>query len=500
MPITLAFDLGASSGRCVVGRFERDRLELSELCRFPNDPVSVRGDLHWDLLRLWHEIKAGIARAAIGPEGASIGVDTWGVDFGLIDRAGRLLGNPYHYRDQRTNGMIERAEALVGRGFLFRTTGVHDQWVNTVYQLLAQQERDPGVLERASQLLFMPDLFHYFLAGVRANEYTIASTSQLLTAGRAEWSRAVLDALGLPAHPFGRIVPPGTVVGPVEAEVQKEVGARGELEVIAVGAHDTASAVASVPATGSSSWAFLSSGTWSILGVERDTPCLSAECNRLGFSNEGGIGPKTRLVKNITGLWLVQECRRQWEREGETLGFAELSRAAREARPFVAHVDGDSAAFAAPGNLPQRIADHCIATRQRVPETRGELIRSILESIAFKYRLTLEELEVLTGQRVEVVHLVGGGVSDELLAQFAANATGRPVLAGPVEATAIGNTIVQLMARGCIASLAEARRIVRASFPPREYLPRDPEIWERAYAAYREVTQPGCRDDLGRSA
>jgi sugar (pentulose or hexulose) kinase len=271
------------------------------------------------------------------------------VDFGLIDGAGRLLGNPYHYRDPRTNGMIERAEALVGRGFLFQATGVHDQWVNTVYQLLAQKERDSWMLEQAERLLFMPDLFHYLLTGVRANEYTIAGTSQLLTAGRAEWSRAVLDALGLPPRPFGRIVPPGTVLGPVEAEVQKEVGARGELEVIAVGAHDTASAVASVPAIGSSSWAFLSSGTWSIFGVERDLPCLSAECDRLGFSNEGGIGPKTRLVKNLTGLWLVQECRRQWEREGERLGFAELSQAAREARPFVAQIDSDAATFVAPG-------------------------------------------------------------------------------------------------------------------------------------------------------
>jgi sugar (pentulose or hexulose) kinase len=499
MPTTLAFDLGASSGRCVIGRFERDLLELSELCRFPNEPVSVRGDLHWDLLRLWHEIKAGISRAAIGEEGASIGIDTWGVDFGLIDRAGRLLGNPYHYRDQRTDGMIARAEALVGRGFLFRTTGVHDQWVNTVYQLLAQQERDPAVLERAERLLFMPDLFHYFLTGVRANEYTIASTSQLLAAGRAEWSRAVLDGLGLPIHPFGRIVPPGTVLGPVEADVAAELGAQGELGVIAVGSHDTASAVASVPATGSSSWAFLSSGTWSILGVERDTRCLSAECHRLGCSTVGVIGVNTRLVKNLTGLWLVQECRRRWEREGESLGFAELSQAAREARPFVAHIDGDSPAFAAPGNLPQRIADSCAATGQPVPETRGELIRSILESIAFKYRLTLEELEALTGQRIEVVHVVGGGVSDELLCQFAANATGRPVLAGPVEATAIGNTIVQLMARGCIASLAEARRIVLGSFPPREYLPRDQEAWQRAYAAHLEVTQPGFRADLRRS-
>jgi rhamnulokinase len=487
MPTTVAFDLGASSGRCLLGRFERGLLELSELSRFPNDPVSVRRDLHWDILRLWHEVKSGLHRAAIGPEGASIGLDTWGVDFGLIDGDGRLLGNPYHYRDRRTRGTIAQAEARLGPGALFRATGVHDEWFNTVYQLLALRERDPHQLERARNLLFMPDLLNYFLSGIRANELTIATTSQLVAAGTAEWSRPVLEELDLPLRLFREIRAPGTVLGPVEAEVVAEARARGPLEVIAVGSHDTASAVAGVPAAAGSSWAFLSAGTWSLLGVERDTPCLTDSCQRLGFSNEGGVGGKTCLLKNLTGLWLLQECRRHWAKEGQQSSFAELGQAARAARPFAIHLDPDSAAFAAPGNLPERILEHCRATGQAIPGTRGELVRSILESIALKYRRSLEELEALTGQSIDVIHLVGGGASDELLCEFTANATGRLVLAGPVEATAIGNTIVQLWARGILGSLAAARRIVAASFPPKEYQPQDTDRWDREDARRRQL-------------
>lgn len=483
----LAFDLGASSGRAMLGIYEKGRLSIEEIHRFPNEPVSLRGHHYWDILRLFHEIKLGLRKAFNGghKDIVSIAIDTWGVDFGLLDKNGDLLGNPYHYRDSRTDGMMEKVFELIPPEDLYAQTGIQFMKLNTIFQLFAVKQFQEHILKETRAMLLVPDLLNYFLTGRMASEYTIASTTQLLDPVKRIWNWDLIDKLGLP-NIFTDIIPPGTVLGPLLPEVVEELGGGEDISVVAVGSHDTASAVASVPAS-SKDFAYISSGTWSLMGVEIDQPIINLESASLSFTNEGGVANRIRFLKNIMGLWLVQECRRQWQREGEDLSFGQLAELAKEAKPFRAFVDPDHESFVAPGDMPARIQDFCRNTNQPVPETKGEIIRCITESLALKYRVTMESLEQILGRELSVLHIVGGGIQDELLCQFTADATGKRVLAGPVEATSIGNLMVQAMVAGQVGSLEEIRACVARSFPQKEYIPQNTEAFDGQYQRLKEL-------------
>lgn len=470
----LAFDLGAESGRAMVGRFDGDRLSLEEAHRFPNRPVRVFGSLHWDVLRLFDEMKKGLAAA--GGELASIGVDTWGVDFGLLGPDGALLENPFHYRDARTNGVMEKLFTVVPRDEVFARTGIQFMQLNTLYQLYALRLERPHVLDQVRTLLMTPDLLHYWLTGRVAGEYTIATTTQFYDPRRGGWAREMLEKLGLPDRILPQIVPPGTVLGPLLDAVASEAGVK-PVPVVAPASHDTGSAVAAVPAEGDD-WAFLSSGTWSLLGAEVPEPIINDQTLKLNFTNEGGAWGTIRLLKNISGMWLLEECRREWARQGSSLGYAELCEAALAAPAFTAVIDPDDPSFLSPGDMPGKIADYCRRTGQPAPENHGAITRTIFESLALKYRAVLEMLERIRGRRFRVLHIVGGGSKNAVLCQFTADATGLPVVAGPEEATAIGNVLLQAMALGHLRTPAEARELVRRSYQPRTYLPANRGPWD----------------------
>jgi rhamnulokinase len=474
MPNFLAFDLGAESGRAMVGRFDGDRLSLEEAHRFPNRPVSVFGSLHWDVLRLFDEIKKGLAAAGTGL--ASIGVDTWGVDFGLLGPDGALLENPFHYRDSRTNGVMEKLFTVVPRAEVFGRTGIQFMQLNTLYQLYALRLERPHVLDAARTLLMTPDLLHYWLTGRVAGEYTIATTTQFYDPRQGDWAREMLERLGLPERILPQIVPPGTVLGPLLEAVAGEAGVK-PVPVVAPASHDTGSAVAAVPAEGDD-WAFLSSGTWSLLGAEVPEPIINDQTLKLNFTNEGGVWGTIRLLKNISGMWLLEECRREWARQGSKLGYAELCEAALSALAFTVVIDPDDSSFLSPGDMPGKIAAYCRRTRQPAPESHGAITRTIFESLALKYRAVLEMLERIRGRRFRVLHIVGGGSKNAVLCQFTADATGLPVVAGPEEATAIGNVLLQAMALGHLRTPAEARELVRRSCQPRTYLPDNRAPWD----------------------
>lgn len=489
----LAFDFGAGSGRAMLGSFDGNRLNLQEVHRFPNEPVQAAGSLHWDVLRLYHELKQGLAKGAkaAGTAPAALSVDTWGVDFGLLDKDGRLLGNPHHYRDKRTDGIMERAGTRLPLDELYRLSGIQLMRINTVFQLFAMAEAGSPQLAAAETLLFMPDLFHYFLTGVQSTEYTIASTSGLLQPGAPQWADAIVERLGLPGRLLKPVVMPGTALGALGSDVREELGLSGSMQVIAGAAHDTAAAVAAVPAAGSG-FAYISCGTWSLMGIETDRPIVTEETRKLGYTNEGGVAGKTRFLKNIMGLWLLQECRRQWSREGQDYSYPELEALAANAAPLRSFVDPDDAVFLAPGDMPARIRGYCRRTGQPVPESAGEIVRCILESLALKYKRTLDELERLSGRMLPHLHLVGGGCRNKLLCRFAADASGRPVTAGPVEATAAGNLLVQAMALGAVGSLHELREVVRASFPAEIYEPAASQLWPEANERFeRMLTDAG---------
>jgi len=481
----LALDLGAESGRGVLGKFDGERLALDEIHRFPNGPVRLLDTLHWDLPRLFDEMKGALRKvAATGSRLEGVGVDTWGVDFGLVGRNDTLLGNPVHYRDARTDGMIEAACRLVPRDRIYEITGLQFLAFNTVYQLLAMKAANSPLLEVAETLLMMPDLFGWLLTGRRAVERTDASTSQLIDPRTGTWSEELCRGLGLPFHILPELIDPATEVGPLRKSVAEEVGLSG-VSVIAPGTHDTAAAVAAVPARSANpaappDWCYLSSGTWSLLGVEVPRPVITADTQRWNFTNEGGVAGTTRLLKNIMGLWLVQECRRTWSRAGRDWSYEELVPKAEAARPFVSLVDPDDSSFFAPGDMPARLAAFCTRTGQPAPTDEGSFVRCALESLALKYRWTIERLERVVGTKIQTVHVVGGGSRNALLCQFAADACARPVHAGPVEATAAGNVLLQAMARGRIGSLADARAIVGRSFPVTVYEPRDTAKWDDA--------------------
>jgi rhamnulokinase len=480
-----AFDLGAESGRGILGLFDDKRLALEVVHRFPNGPVRTLETMHWDVLRL-HSEMVNALRLCAGKVGAidSVGIDTWGVDFALLSRDGTLLGNPRHYRDPHTEGVMESAFARVGKADIFRQTGLQFMRFNTLFQLLALQRDGSPLLDAARHLLFIPDLFHYWFTGIKVNELTDASTSQMLDPATSTWAYPLVQSFGLPVQLLGNIVKPGTVLGPLRTSVAAETGLT-PIPVVAVATHDTASAVAAVPASADETWAYISSGTWSLMGVELSSPRVGEPALAANFTNELGYGGTVRFLKNIMGLWLVQECRRAWERAGQVHSYEELMHLAAAAPGYGSIVDPDHASFILPASMPQALADYCRQTGQAAPEGVGPTVRCALESLALRYRWAVEKLEELTGRQLEVIHIVGGGCQNELLCQLAADACGRLVLAGPVEATAIGNIVVQAIGLGLLGSLAEARELVQRSFEVKRYEPRHSPLWEGEYERFK---------------
>jgi rhamnulokinase len=480
----LAFDLGAESGRAMLGSLDGGTLQLEELHRFPNTPVRVLGALYWDALRLFHEICRGLA--ITGRERRltldGVGIDTWGVDFGLLGADGSLCANPRHYRDSRNNGMVEKTLAVVPREEIFAQTGIQFMQINSLIQLQAMRLAGDPALDSARTLLMMPDLFNYWLTGIARSEVTIASTSQFYNPREKRWATELFEKLGLPASILPPLIAPGKPLGPLVPSVADAAGLSAAT-VFATGSHDTASAVAAAPAEGRD-WLYISSGTWSLMGAELDEPVINDAALAANLTNEIGGAGKVRLLKNIAGLWLLQECRRAWALAGSEFTYEELARQAADAKPFAAILDPD--AFLEPGDMPRRIADYCRATGQAAPSGPGETARAILESLALKYREVLETIESVLGRRFAVIHIVGGGSRNQVLNQFVADATGRTVIAGPSEATAIGNVLIQAIGAGELAGLAEARAVVRRSFPTRVIEPVPSADWDSAYERYRQ--------------
>jgi len=479
-----AVDVGAQSGRVALGRLDGGRLELREVHRFPNVPVEVGGTLHWDVLRIHGDVLDGLAACADAMKGpvSSVGVDTWGVDFGLLDRAGRLVQNPVHHRDRRTDGAMERAFELVPARELYERTGIQLMPINTVFQLFAMAEAGDPALDVAERLLLVPDLLGLWLSGVAVCELTNASTSQCLDPRAQAWASDLLERLGIPPRLLGEVVPPGTVLGSLLPEIAERTRLRGAV-VVAPATHDTASAVAAVPFAGPGA-AYISSGTWSLVGLELDAPLIGDRTFAANLTNEAGVAGTYRLLRNVSGLWLLHECRRQWAREGRSFSFEELVALAAGAAPLRSLVDPNDPVFLPPGDMPARIRERCARAGEEVPEEPGAVVRCILESLALKYRQTVELLEWATGRGPAELNVVGGGARNELLCRFTADATGLRVLAGPEEATLVGNLSVQAMALGELGSLAEARVVVRESFAPVEYEPGERAAWDEAYGRF----------------
>ncbi len=489
----LAIDLGASSGRVMLGAWDGARFALRELHRFPNGPVAVRGHLYWDILRLWQEIQAGIARYAAESSAplAGIGIDTWAIDFALLDAAGRLLGNPYHYRDGRTDGMPEQVDARISPAQLYAQTGIQRMPINTLYQLFSMGVNHDPQLAAARTLLLIPDLFHYWLIGRAVAEYTNATTTQFYDARAGGWAIDLLAALDLPTALLPPLVAPGTLLGDLLPDVGAAVGLAGSVPVIATATHDTASAVAAIPGLDADSL-YISSGTWSLVGVETAGPILTERARLLNFTNEGGVAGTIRFLKNVGGLWLLQECQRVWERKGHPATWADLLAQAALAPPLRSVVDPDAPEFLHPGDMPAALRAYCRRTGQPVPATVGALVRCCLESLALRYRWVLAALERLLGHPLTTIRIVGGGSQNALLCQWTADACARPVVAGPVEATALGNILVQALATGTLPNLAAGRRAVAASVPLASYAPCDTAAWDAAYARFEAlVTGPG---------
>ncbi len=480
----LAYDLGASSGRAVLGRFDGSRVDLEEIHRFPNAGLPVADSLYWDALRLFEEMTQGLRQCVQrhGKDLEGIGIDTWGVDFALLDGHDELLGNPHCYRDSRVQGTMELAFQRVPRDEIFQRTGIQFMEFNTLYQLLAMSVGKSPQLQIARTFLMMPDLLNFWLTGCKAAEFSDATTTQFYDPRRGTWADDVLERLDIPAAMLPDIVPPGTSLGPVRASLAEDVGLRSA-EVIAPACHDTGSAVAAVPFRDPDSL-YISCGTWALMGTEVTEPVITPSSLTHNFTNEGGVCGTYRFLKNIAGLWLVQECRRTWELQGNPLSYDELTRAAQEARPLVSFVDPDHADFLSPGDMPARIRAYCTRTRQPEPDTDGAVIRCALESLALKFRCVLGQLEEVLGMELKAIHIVGGGIRNTLLCRFTADATGRAVIAGPAEATALGNILMQALARGKVGSLPELREIVRNSTDVITYEPGPGEAWDEAYERF----------------
>jgi rhamnulokinase len=490
----LALDLGAESGRAFLGRFDGNRVELREIHRFPNNPVKLLDTLYWNLPSLFDEIKTALRKASESSSlVAGIGIDTWGVDFGLVGRGDTLLGNPVHYRDARTVGVIEEATRVVSREEIYRITGLQFLPINTLYQLLSLQKAKSPLLEVAETLLMIPDLIGWLLTGNRAGEHTNASTTQLFDPQTSTWSSELCQSFKLPHAILPPLVEAGTELGTLRPSVIQEVRIPEPVRVIAPATHDTASAVVATPGLTKHSrtmlpdWCYLSSGTWSLLGVELPAPVINAETMRYNFTNERGVAGTTRLLRNIMGLWLVQESRRTWARAGPEMSYEELAARAQAAPPFTALIDPDDPSFLAPGDVPGQLVAFCRRTGQTPPGERGALVRTCLESLALKYRWTLERLQTILQTSIKTIHVVGGGAKNTLLCQLTANACNRPVFAGPIEATAVGNILMQAVGRCELGSIQDLRAVVARSFPVTVYEPHQTAAWTEAAGRFEEL-------------
>lgn len=478
----LAFDFGASSGRAVKGSFSNGIIELMEVHRFKNQPVDEGGFICWDIDFIFAEIKKALA-ASEGYE--SIGIDTWGVDYGLIGKDGKLLRKPVHYRDSRTKGMVERVSQIISSGKLYNLTGNQIMELNTIFQLYSEVIDCKEVFDDIDKILLMPDLLNFLLTGKKAAELSIASTTALLDPFRKQWNKYILNSLGIKEEIFPELIPSGTEIGLLKEELARELNIRRK-SVIAVCGHDTACAVAAVPAQ--EEFLFISCGTWALFGTELKEPVITGKSMEYNLTNEIGINGTTRFLKNLTGTWLLQETKRQFEKEGKNYTYDQLEQMARAADAFKCFIDTDEEAFLSPGNIPERIREYARKTGQQVPEKDGELVRCIYESLALKYRFTYEQITDCLDKRYKKLHIVGGGSRDTFLCQLTAEATGLEVVAGPVEATAIGNIVVQLIARGEISSIEEGRKIIRASFKTDNFIPGEHSSWSDQYKRYRAVT------------
>jgi rhamnulokinase len=495
MATMVAIDLGAQSGRIALGRFDGERLSVSEVHRFPNVPVRTRGTLQWDILRLYQDVLDGLRAAGrAAPRVDSIAVDSWAVDFGLVDRAGRLLGNPVHYRDARRAGAFDAVLAQVPPRELYERTGIQLLPINTIFELAAMASEHDPALDAAETLLLVPDLLHYWLCGARTSEFTNATTTQCFDPRTGSWATDLLERLHVPARLMPEVVSPGTPLGPLAADAALETRLEGAA-VVAVATHDTGSAVAAIPFQRPGS-AYVSAGTWSLVGLEVDRPAIDDRTFAANLTNEGGVAGTFRLLRNVTGLWLLHECRRAWALEGRDHAFDELVGLAQDAAPLRSLVDPDDPAFSEPGDMPRRVRDVCARTGQPEPEDPGAVTRCILESLALKHAQAIRLLAEATGAAPAEVHVVGGGARNEPLCRWTADASGLPVLAGPEEATEIGNLLLQAMALGELASLEEAREVVRASFQPTVYEPQDEPVWREARERFAELAGPLQRTEV----
>jgi rhamnulokinase/L-fuculokinase len=481
----LSFDFGASSGRAMISSFDGEKITMEEIHRFSNDTVIVNGTMYWDILRLFFEIKTSITKAVNSGGFDAIGIDTWGVDFGLIDKRGKLLGNPVHYRDLRTEGIPEKVFETISKEEIYNRTGTQCMRINTLYQLMYLKENEPEIFENTEKVLLIPDLFAYMLTGEMRAEASIASTTNLYNPYKRDWDYELIERLGLDKNLFPEIIKAGNIYGYLTDEICEELGCE-KVPVIAVCAHDTASAVAATPSF-ADDFVYISCGTWSLFGIELPEPIINDEVCKLNFTNEGGFDDTVRFLKNIMGLWLIQESRRQWRREGEEVGFDQLEKEALASEPFKCFVDVDDPMFESAGNLPRRVKEFCEKTGQYVPETRGEIMRCIYQSIAMKYKYTFNKLGEIANKKYTKINMLGGGIKDKLLCRLTADACNAEVLAGPTEATVMGNIAVGYYALGEIKDFADIRKTVSNSTDIKHYLPENPEAWEEAYERYLKI-------------
>ncbi|MCP8615675.1 rhamnulokinase [Salirhabdus salicampi] len=480
----LAIDLGASSGKILLGKLENDCINITEVHRFDNTPVKAGKQLYWDILRIYHEIKIGLKKAFHEEKSIeSIAIDSWAIDFGLLDENGLLLGNPLHYRDHHTDGAIEEVTSIVGAKELYEKTGIQFIQINTIYQLYALQKNQSRILKEATSLLMIPDLIRYFLTGKKYNEFTNVTTTQLYNPVTNKWNKDIMEQLNIPTQIFNNpLVKPGTHVGDISEDVVKELNIP-KTKVLAIGEHDTASAVAGVPST-HKDFIYLSCGTWSLMGTEVDEPYINEATYQANFTNEGGIEDTFRLLKNIMGLWIVQECKRIWDLEGNQFDYRQLVLDAKNATPFRSLINPDDERFFNPLNMIKEIQSFCQETEQPIPETVGQIVRCILESLAFKYRYTYEKISSITNKEYEGLYIVGGGIQNELLCQFTANALGKSAWVGPQEATSYGNIAMQFIANNHIKDLDVARKMIRNSIRVKTYIPSDFDIWDSHYRSF----------------
>ena len=487
----LAVDMGASSGRLLAGHFDGNKLELEEIHRYLNGPVEMMGNYHWNLPGLWSEVQNGLraAGAKFGASVESVGVDTWGVDYAYLDKNGKLLGNPYCYRDPRTDGVMENSFATVSRDEIFANSGLQFIQINTLYQLIADKLSGSVAQANAERFLMIPDIFHWLLSGELSNEFTDSTTTQCFDPVKMDWAKSVLAKFGIPTDIFKPVSQPGTILGELRSVLAEDSGLKGT-KVVLPGSHDTASAVMAVPTSspvGSTDWAYVSLGTWALMGIESPKPVVNDTVFGFNFTNEGGVGGTTRILKNICGMWLLQECRRVWNQKGRNLDWEDMNKMTQEAPALTGFINPDHRDFLAPTDMPETICRFMERTGQPVPQNDGTILRVIVESIAMRFRQVLEMCNKISGGKIETLHIVGGGIRNKLLCQTTANAANCRVVTGPIEATAIGNVMMQAIASGDIAGITEARAVVRNSFDVTEYLPQKDAAWDDAYERFLKI-------------